>query len=577
MDTQAVGRKLKKSHPYRLWLRDNALRLRNDAKLEEQALQSVIKGNDLLALQKMFHITHEERTEILRPSAENGQEAVGSMGDDTPMAVLSRQIRHVADFFRQQFAQVTNPPIDPLREAIVMSLETCLGTEKNIFDPTPEHANRIVLSSPVLSASKMAQIQNIDKDGFALQVIDLNYDHEKFTLEKALKHICKQAEQAVKSGKVILVLSDKAIEKGKIPANAIMATGAVHHHLIHIGLRCDANIVVETGLMRDSHHLAVLLGVGATAVYPYLAYSVIADLVEKGELLGDPLYAQENFRKSMDKGLLKILSKMGISTISSYRGAQLFETVGLSDEIIELCFSGLESRIQGATFDDLEIDQCLLAKNAFSQRTPLDQGGLLKFVFNKEYHAFNPDVIQALHKAVRTGDYANYQAYADIVNTRPVATLRDLLQLKTDNPISIDDVESIEHILKRFDSAGMSLGALSPEAHEAIAIAMNTIGGRSNSGEGGEDPVRYNSIRNSKIKQIASGRFGVTPAYLRSAEVMQIKVAQGAKPGEGGQLPGGKVNSLIARLRYSVPGVTLISPPPHHDIYSIEDFIPVNF
>ncbi|WP_019519168.1 glutamate synthase large subunit [Faucicola boevrei] len=577
MDTQAVGRKLKKSHPYRLWLRDNALRLRNDAKLEEQALQSVIKGNDLLALQKMFHITHEERTEILRPSAENGQEAVGSMGDDTPMAVLSRQIRHVADFFRQQFAQVTNPPIDPLREAIVMSLETCLGTEKNIFDPTPEHANRIVLSSPVLSASKMAQIQNIDKDGFALQVIDLNYDSEKFTLEKALKHICKQAEKAVKSGKVILVLSDKAIEKGKIPANAIMATGAVHHHLINIGLRCDANIVVETGLMRDSHHLAVLLGVGATAVYPYLAYSVIADLVEKGELLGDPLYAQENFRKSMDKGLLKILSKMGISTISSYRGAQLFEAVGLSDEIIELCFSGLESRIQGATFDDLEIDQRLLAKNAFSQRTPLDQGGLLKFVFNKEYHAFNPDVIQALHKAVRTGDYANYQAYADIVNTRPVATLRDLLQLRTDNPISIDDVESIEHILKRFDSAGMSLGALSPEAHEAIAIAMNTIGGRSNSGEGGEDPVRYNSIRNSKIKQIASGRFGVTPAYLRSAEVMQIKVAQGAKPGEGGQLPGGKVNSLIARLRYSVPGVTLISPPPHHDIYSIEDLAQLIF
>ncbi|WP_410473114.1 glutamate synthase large subunit [Faucicola mancuniensis] len=576
MDTKAVGRQLKKAYPYRLWLRENAVRLRNDERLEEEALKSAIKGDELFALQKMFHITNEERTEILRPSAENGQEAVGSMGDDTPMAVLSKQIRHMADFFRQQFAQVTNPPIDPLREAIVMSLETCLGTEKNIFDPTPDHANRIVLSSPVLSSSKMAQIQNIDKKGFALQVIDLNYD-ETQSLEKALKNICKQAEKAVKAGKVILVLSDKNIEKGKIPANAIMATGAVHHHLINVGLRCDANIVVETGLMRDSHHLAVLLGVGATAVYPYLAYSVIADLVEKGELLGDPLYAQENFRKSMDKGLLKILSKMGISTISSYRGAQLFEAVGLSKEVVDLCFDGVESRIQGATFDDLQADQKALANNAFSKRTPIDQGGLLKFVFNKEYHAFNPDVIQALHKAVRTGDYTNYQAYADIVNTRPVATIRDLLKLKTDNPIKLDDVESVENILKRFDSAGMSLGALSPEAHEAIAIAMNTIGGRSNSGEGGEDPVRYNTVRNSKIKQVASGRFGVTPAYLRSAEVMQIKVAQGAKPGEGGQLPGGKVNSLIARLRYSVPGVTLISPPPHHDIYSIEDLAQLIF
>ena len=576
MDTKAVGRQLKKAHPYRLWLRENAVRLRDDEQLEEKAYEQRETGENLLALQKMFHITNEERTEIIRPSAENGQEAVGSMGDDTPMAVLSKQVRHVADFFRQQFAQVTNPPIDPLREAIVMSLETCLGSEKNIFEPTPDHANRIVLSSPVLSSSKMMQLRSVTKPGFEIETIDLNYD-ESMALEDAIKHICEQAAEAVRAGKVLIVLSDRNIEKGKVPANAIMVTGAVHHHLINVGLRADANLIIETGLVRDSHQLAVLLGFGATAVYPYLAYNVIADLVDKGDLLGDPLYAKNNFRKSLDKGLLKILSKMGISTVSSYRGAQLFEAVGLSEEVVELCFTGVESRISGATFDDLAIDQQILAKNAFTKRVPLDQGGLLKFVFNKEYHAFNPDVIQALHKAVRTGDYDNYKEYASIVNSRPVATLRDLLQLDTSKSISVDDVEPIEQILKRFDSAGMSLGALSPEAHEAIATAMNTIGGRSNSGEGGEDPTRYGTIRNSKIKQVASGRFGVTPAYLRSAEVMQIKIAQGAKPGEGGQLPGGKVNSLIARLRYSVPGVTLISPPPHHDIYSIEDLAQLIF
>ena len=576
MDTKAVGRQLKKAHPYRLWLRENAVRLRDDEQLEEKAYEQRETGENLLALQKMFHITNEERTEIIRPSAENGQEAVGSMGDDTPMAVLSKQVRHVADFFRQQFAQVTNPPIDPLREAIVMSLETCLGSEKNIFEPTPDHANRIVLSSPVLSSSKMMQLRSVTKPGFEIETIDLNYD-ESMALEDAIRHICEQAAQAVRAGKVLIVLSDRNIEKGKVPANAIMVTGAVHHHLINVGLRADANLIIETGLVRDSHQLAVLLGFGATAVYPYLAYNVIADLVDKGELLGDPLYAKNNFRKSLDKGLLKILSKMGISTVSSYRGAQLFEAVGLSEEVVELCFTGVESRISGATFDDLAIDQQILAKNAFTKRVPLDQGGLLKFVFNKEYHAFNPDVIQALHKAVRTGDYDNYKEYASIVNNRPVATLRDLLQLDTSKSISVDDVEPIEQILKRFDSAGMSLGALSPEAHEVIATAMNTIGGRSNSGEGGEDPTRYGTIRNSKIKQVASGRFGVTPAYLRSAEVMQIKIAQGAKPGEGGQLPGGKVNSLIARLRYSVPGVTLISPPPHHDIYSIEDLAQLIF
>ncbi|HNJ87592.1 MAG TPA: glutamate synthase-related protein, partial [Agitococcus sp.] len=335
--------------------------------------------------------------------------------------------------------------------------------------------------------------------------------------------------------------------------------------------RCDANIIVETATARDPHHFAVLLGFGATAIYPYLAHEIIADLARTGEVLGDPIEAQAYFRKGINKGLLKILSKMGISTLASYRAAQLFEAVGLSDEVVKTCFKGVPSRIQGARFVDLENDQKQLAADAWKDRKPIDQGGLLKFVYGKEYHAFNPDVINALHDAVRSGDYSKYQVYADLVNDRPVATIRDLLKLKTDNSITIDEVEPLESILSRFDSAGMSLGALSPEAHESIAIAMNTLGGRSNSGEGGEDPARYGTLKNSKIKQVASGRFGVTPAYLTSAEVLQIKVAQGAKPGEGGQLPGGKVNALIARLRHSVPGVTLISPPPHHDIYSIED------
>ena len=576
MDSSVIGNRLKKSHPYRKWLREEATRVRDDERLEEQLEEKAFRGETLKTLQKMFNITNEERTELIRPNAENGQEPVGSMGDDTPMAVLSKQIRHIADFFRQQFAQVTNPPIDPLRESIVMSLQTCLGAETNVFKPTARDAHRIVLSSPVLSTSKMQQLEALEDAAFQAKRIDLNYD-ESLGLDEAIVQICEQVAAAIADNKTLIILSDKAVEKGKVPANAIMVTGAVHHYLIEQGLRTDANLIIETGLARDSHQVAVLIGFGATCVYPYLAYDVITDLVNTGELLGDPLQARANFRKGLDKGLLKILSKMGISTIASYRGAQLFEAVGLSEEVVDLCFKGAQSRIKGARFVDIAHDQALLAKNAFSRRKPLEQGGLLKFVFNKEYHAFNPDVIRTLHSAVRTGEYENYREYANLVNARPVATLRDLLQIKADNGIDIEEVEGIDKILPRFDSAGMSLGALSPEAHESIAMAMNTIGGRSNSGEGGEDPVRYGTMRNSKIKQVASGRFGVTPAYLRSAQVMQIKVAQGAKPGEGGQLPGGKVNALIARLRYSVPGVTLISPPPHHDIYSIEDLAQLIF
>ncbi|HEX5843455.1 MAG TPA: glutamate synthase large subunit, partial [Pseudomonas sp.] len=323
---------------------------------------------------------------------------------------------------------------------------------------------------------------------------------------------------------------------------------------------------------RDPHHYAVLLGFGASAVYPFLAYEVLGDLIRTGEVLGDLYEVFKHYRKGISKGLLKILSKMGISTVASYRGAQLFEAVGLSEEVNELCFRGVASRIKGARFVDIEAEQKLLANEAWNNRKAIQQGGLLKFVYGGEYHAYNPDVVNTLQAAVQQGSYEKYKEYSALVDTRPVSMLRDLLKVKlADQPLPLDEVEPFEAILKRFDSAGISLGALSPEAHEAIAEAMNRLGARSNSGEGGEDPARYGTVRSSKIKQVATGRFGVTPEYLVNAEVLQIKVAQGAKPGEGGQLPGGKVNGLIARLRYAVPGVTLISPPPHHDIYSIED------
>ena len=573
--TADVDNLLKNRHPYKQWLRENSRRIEGTFADEHDP---EVPADELAAYSKMFQVSFEERDQVLRPLAESGNEAVGSMGDDTPMAVLSKQQRSLYDYFRQKFAQVTNPPIDPLREAIVMSLETDLGREQNIFHEGPEHAERIILSSPVLSVAKFNKLLELDDENFASTTLDLAYDPEQHSLQEAIDLLTLRAAAAVRDGKIILVLSDRNIVPGYLPIHSLLATGAVHHSLIKAGLRCHANIVVETASARDSHQIACLLGFGATAIYPYLAYSVLSDLIRSGELLGEPSRCYKNYRKGINKGLLKIMSKMGISAVSSYRGAQLFEAVGLSREVVNRCFWGVSSRIEGTGFDQLEADQKILAKRAWTKRKTVEQGGLLKYVHGQEYHAFNPDVVKELHQAVNSGDYADWQVYANTVNQRPVATLRDLFSLKeAPEALSLDQVEPIESILPRFDSAGMSLGALSPEAHEALATAMNRMGARSNSGEGGEDPVRYGTERTSKIKQIASGRFGVTPHYLVNAEVLQIKVAQGAKPGEGGQLPGGKVNKLIARLRHSVPGVTLISPPPHHDIYSIEDLAQLIF
>ncbi|SFU58579.1 glutamate synthase large subunit [Halomonas korlensis] len=576
LHTNDIDERLKSAFPYKRWLKQEAQYL--ESALTELASFQNMNTDQLNVQQKMFQVSFEERDELLRPLAESGQEAVGSMGDDTPMAVLSGKHRLLSDYFRQKFAQVTNPAIDPLREAIVMSLETCIGAELNVFKATPEHAHRIILTTPILSPRKFAALIHQDDPAFASHTFSLGYDPEEMGLKKALLELCRQAEQAVYDGKVILVLSDAELPKGQLPIHAALAVGAVHHHLGRLALRPRANIVVETGYARDAHQMAVLFGVGATAVYPWLAYQVMADMHRTGELVGNPADARENYRKGLQKGLFKILSKMGISTLASYRGSQLFEAVGLSSEVMDLCFTGMASRIQGAGFSELQLQQELLARDAWSPRKGITQGGFFKYVHGHEYHAYNPDVIKTLQEAVQEGDYAKWKKFAALVNERAPATLRDLLGLKAaDEAMPLDEIEPVEDLLPRFDSAGMSLGALSPEAHESLAQAMNEAGGRSNSGEGGEDPARYGTIRSSKIKQIASGRFGVTPAYLVNAEVLQIKVAQGAKPGEGGQLPGGKVNELIARLRYAVPGVTLISPPPHHDIYSIEDLAQLIF
>ncbi len=393
-------------------------------------------------------------------------------------------------------------------------------------------------------------------------------------LESAIRRICDDAEAAVRRGVKIVFLSDRYPQRDLLPIHSLLAVGAVHSRLIDAGLRCQCNIMVETATPRDPHHFACLLGFGATAIYPWLAYQSLFDLGRSGHIRNGEGASREigrNYRRGIRKGLLKILSKMGISTVAGYRGAQLFEIVGLAPEVVALCFAGTPSRIGGSGFADLEAEQRVLAAEAWDEAQSLRAGGLYKYVHGGEFHMYNPDVIASLQVAVRTGDPADYRRYAQYVDTRPPSALRDLLSPRAGTPVPLDEVEPVEAILKRFDSAGMSLGALSPEAHEALAIAMNRLGARSNSGEGGEDPARYGTERASKIKQVASGRFGVTPAYLVNAEVLQIKIAQGAKPGEGGQLPGHKVDATIARLRYAKPGIGLISPPPHHDIYSIED------
>ena len=561
---------LKNKAPYRKWLKENAIYVESSLDKYEGPGLKKISSEEFKISSKLFLLYKEERTSVIKPLAIDSQEGTGSMGDDTSLAVMSKMHRQIYDYFRQQFAQVTNPPIDSLREALVMSLETCFGPELNVYDETPEHAKRLVTSSPVLSYKKLQSI--LTNKYFKCKEIKLSYKKDD-NLENALKALQKEAIKSIKKGNTIIHLDETLPDKNNLPINALLAVGCVHQKLVELGLRSKANIIVTSSSARDTHQIACLIGFGATAVYPSLAYQTILDLTERNELKGGAHENCARYRKGINKGLLKIISKMGISTISSYRGSQLFEIVGLNSEIVDLCFTNTESRISGKSLEDLDKEIKTLNEYSRSNLSEINVGGLLKYVHGGEYHTYNPEIVKKLQEAVSSGSLQTYREYANLVDNRPPAMLRDLLTLKKakKQDYSKSDVEPIYSIIKRFDSAGMSLGSLSPKAHETLAEAMNTLGARSNSGEGGEGKHRYGTIKMSKIKQIASGRFGVTPHYLVNAEVLQIKIAQGAKPGEGGQLPGGKVNKLIAELRYSTPGITLISPPPHHDIYSIED------
>ena len=574
-----IDEELKHRHPYESWMKENVCKLRPFAELPDSLVGTRTFNDDsLTTYQKQFIVTNEELDQVLRVLGDVGQEAVGSMGDDTPMAVLSSKERLITDYFRQKFAQVTNPPIDPLREKHVMSLATSVGQEMNVFCETDGHAHRVTFDSPILLYSDFHQLLELSDDYYRSAHIDINYDPKEKDLKQAIADLCNQAEARVSQGAVLLILSDKKIAKGKLPIPAAMAVGAIQNRLVEKDMRCDANIIVETGAARDPHQFAVLLGFGATAIYPYLAYESLAKMVDEGSIAKGYREVMQNYQSGINKGLYKIMSKMGISTVASYRCSQLFEVIGLHKDIINSCFKGVISRIQGADFDDIEQDLFNLNRIAWIKRKPLQHGGLLKYVHGGEFHAYNPNVVNKLQLAVKSGQSADYLDYAKQVNDRPVAMLRDLLTLvPAAKPIPMEKIEPASELFKRFDSAAMSIGALSPEAHEALAVAMNRLGGFSNSGEGGEDPKRFGTQRNSRIKQVASGRFGVTPHYLVNADVLQIKVAQGAKPGEGGQLPGHKVTAEIAKLRYSVQGVTLISPPPHHDIYSIEDLAQLIF
>jgi glutamate synthase (NADPH/NADH) large chain len=573
-----IDDELKSQHPYGQWLESHISKL-----IPLEGCDASLIGKrayddyEMSTLHKLFNYSYEEINQIIKVLAKDGQEATGSMGDDTPMAVMSSKHRTLYDYFRQQFAQVTNPPIDSLRENHVMSLATCIGREQNVFNETSGHAHRVLFESPVLVYTDLKQLRNFDKEYYYNETIDINYKTEE-GLEKAIRRVCDEVVDAVRNrNAAFVILSDRKIAKDTLPIPAAMAVGAVQRRLINEQLRCDANIVVETGSARDPHHFAVLIGLGATAIYPYLAYETIEQLVEKNDLDMTPLDALKNYRKGINKGLYKIMSKMGISTIASYRSSKLFEAIGINKAVVDLCFLGVPSRIQGAGFEDFEQDLINVSRIAWLARKSMSHGGLLKYVHGGEFHAYNPDVVKSLQTAVKSGKYEDYTIFSSLVNDRNPSHLRDLLGIRAGTAIDISEVEPNEQLFPRFDTAAMSMGSLSPEAHEALAIAMNRLGGQSNSGEGGEDPKRFNTEKNSKIKQVASGRFGVTPHYLMNANVIQIKVAQGAKPGEGGQLPGGKVNEYIAELRYSVPGVTLISPPPHHDIYSIEDLAQLIF
>jgi glutamate synthase domain-containing protein 2/glutamate synthase domain-containing protein 3 len=541
-----------------------------------------------LPLLACFGYSREDLREILKPMAEDAKEPTGSMGNDTPLALFSKQPQLLFNYFKQLFAQVTNPAIDPIREEIVMSLDSYLGSQQNLLTETSKHCHKLYVQRPILSNYDLLKIESLTKKDFRIKKISLLFEiDKKNNFEKSLNQIVKEAESAVKSGYDFIILTDRGVNRKKAALPSLLAIGAVHHHLVKNSLRTQVGLIAESAEVRQTHHFSLLFGYGADCINPYLAYQAIDDLVDQGRIKLSKDQAKKNYRRAVEKGVKKILSKMGISTLSSYRGAQIFESLGLSEEIINKCFCGTTSRIGGLSFDQLAQETILRHLKGYPERNQiqiLPSGGVYAYRRDGQHHLWHPESIAALQDAARNNDYQRYQKFAKIINDQSpnLTTLRSGLKFKKRKAINLNQVESLQSILQRFATGAMSFGSISKGAHQTLAIAMNRIGGKSNTGEGGEDPQRFiqlpsgDSLR-SAIKQVASGRFGVTANYLANADEIQIKIAQGAKPGEGGQLPGHKVSAIIAKTRYTTPGVTLISPPPHHDIYSIEDLAQLIF
>jgi glutamate synthase (NADPH) large chain len=577
--------------PYAEWL--NKYKIRLEELPEPRIMFTHLEHDQVFKYQKASGYSTEDLDAIIAPMALDGKEPTGSMGSDIPLAVLSDQPQHLSSYFKQLFAQVTNPPIDPIRERLVMSLATFVGNIGNLLIEDPLTCHTVALKHPILNNHELEKLRSIDTGIFQAKTLQTYFraDGQPGSLRKGLDRLCRYAEDAVNDGFEVLILCDRAVDSDHASIPSLLATAAVHHHLIRKGMRGQVGLVVEAGDVWEVHHFACLLGFGATAINPYLALSTIRDLKETGKLQTDLAEDQlkKNYIKAVNDGLLKVFSKMGISTLQSYQGAQIFEIIGLSADVVQKYFTGTVSRIGGLSLD--EIARETLAKHfvAFSRKDrPVDRlpvGGVYQWKRKGEFHLFNPQTIHLLQHATRMNDYSVFKKYSNLINEQEekACTLRSLLRFRHGRPsIPLEEVEPAENIYKRFSTGAMSFGSISWEAHTTLAIAMNRLGGKSNTGEGGEDESRYNALANgdsmrSAIKQVASARFGVTSLYLTEAEELQIKMAQGAKPGEGGQLPGDKVDEWIGRIRHSTPGVGLISPPPHHDIYSIEDLAQLIF
>jgi len=573
--------------PYRAWLSANLVKLEDVPPPLPDRLPVACDQTTLRVRQQAHGYTMEDVRVLMTPMAINGQEAVGSMGNDAPLAVLSDRPQLLFNYFKQLFAQVTNPPIDSIREELVMSLKATIGSEQNLFDETPEHCHQLELESPVLTNAELQQIKDLAIGSLRAKTLGTTYRVAEGGpgLRQALDALCAEASAAIAAGFTILVLSDRGHDVERAPIPSLLATAAVHHHLIREGTRTRCGLVVESGEPREVQHFCLLVGYGAGAVNPYLAYETLVAMVGDGTLKDTDVEAAfANYIKAASKGILKVMTKMGISTQQSYRGAQIFEAVGLTRALIDRYFTWTASRIEGIGLDEIaeEVSRrhhyAYLVSPASASDGELDPGGHYQWRRRGEYHMYNPETVAMLQHAARSGKYSLFKRYSALVHeeSKRQCTIRGLLAFKKGSPVPIEDVEPWTEIVKRFKTGAMSLGSISREAHETLAIAMNRIGGKSNTGEGGEDPVRYvrdanGDWRRSAIKQVASGRFGVTSFYLVNCDELQIKMAQGAKPGEGGQLPGHKVDDYIAKIRYATPGVGLISPPPHHDIYSIED------